>query len=230
MNDGLKTLINKTMELEGLLLLAQSRQQSGVDAALRCLILDKQAEVSGLVNECFAASATDEAATDEAATDIFAEDAVPEPVEMPEPVFQPIPEPVNEPEPEPEEEIKEDYPDEEDALLDEEYADEEDDDDDADEELLEDEEGALTLDEALQRSMSRDLRKAFSLNDRFRFRRELFGNSDVEMTEALNLVETMGSLAEAEEFFYGDKEWDRESPEVKDFMEVIKKHFLSVRS
>lgn len=225
MNDGLKTLINKTMELEGLLLLAQSRQQSGVDAALRCLILDKQAEVSGLVNECFAASATHEAATD-----FFAEDAVPEPVEMPEPVFQPIPEPENEPEPEPEVEIREDYPDEEDALLDEEYADEEDDDDDADEELLEDEEGALTLDEALQRSMSRDLRKAFSLNDRFRFRRELFGNSDVEMTEALNLVETMGSLAEAEEFFYGDKEWDRESPEVKDFMEVIKKHFLSVRS
>ena len=55
-----------------------------------------------------------------------------------------------------------------------------------------------------QFSMSRDLRKAFSLNDRFRYRRELFGNSDVEMNDTLNLVETMHSYSEAEEFFYGD--------------------------
>ena len=46
----------------------------------------------------------------------------------------------------------------------------------------------IRLDEKLARQSSRDLRKAFSLNDRFRFRRELFGNSDPEMNDTLNLL------------------------------------------
>ena len=209
MNADLKTIIDKTMELEGLLMLARSRRESGIDDSLRRLILDKQAEVSRLIDDCFSAAG-------EQHSDMFAGEPLPEPVED----FSEEPVPVAQ--------LVEDD-DDDDVLVDEEEIDDDDEADD-DVELLDEEESALTLDEALQRSMSRDLRKAFSLNDRFRFRRELFGNSDVEMNDALNLVETMGSLAEAEDFFYGDKEWDRESPEVKDFMEVIKKHFLSVRS
>ena len=209
MNADLKTIIDKTMELEGLLMLARSRRESGIDDSLRRLILDKQAEVSRLIDDCFSAAGKQH-------SDMFAGEPLPEPVED----FSEEPVPVAQ--------LVEDD-DDDDVLVDEEEIDDDDEADD-DVELLDEEESALTLDEALQRSMSRDLRKAFSLNDRFRFRRELFGNSDVEMNDALNLVETMGSLAEAEDFFYGDKEWDRESPEVKDFMEVIKKHFLSVRS
>ena len=83
----------------------------------------------------------------------------------------------------------------------------------------------VRLDDVLQRSISKNLKRAFTLNDRFRYRRELFENSDVQMSNALDLVETMHSYAEAEEYFYGDREWDRESPEVKDFMEIIRKHF-----
>ena len=102
---------------------------------------------------------------------------------------------------------------------------------DADEEVVDDEDEdddvPLTLDEALQRNMSRDLRKAFSLNDRFRYRRELFANNDVEMNDTLNLVETMHSFSEAEDFFYGDLEWDKEAPEVIDFMNVIRNHFYN---
>lgn len=84
----------------------------------------------------------------------------------------------------------------------------------------------IKLDEALQRSLSKDLSRAFSLNDRFRYRRELFSNSEVEMRNTLNIVEAMQSYAEAEDYFYGDLEWDSESPEVKDFMVIIKNHFL----
>ena len=84
----------------------------------------------------------------------------------------------------------------------------------------------LTVDEALQRSLSKNLWKAFSLNDHFRYRRELFSNSDLEMRNTINMVEAMQSFAEAEEYFYTDLEWDAESPEVKDFMEIIRKHFL----
>lgn len=104
---------------------------------------------------------------------------------------------------------------------------EEDDDDDFFiEEEDDDDQEIVTLDEALQRSLSKNLWKAFSLNDHFRYRRELFSNSDVEMRNTINMVEAMESFAEAEEYFYNDLEWDAESPEVKDFMEIIKKHFL----
>lgn len=84
----------------------------------------------------------------------------------------------------------------------------------------------LRLDEKLQRSRSKDLKTAFSLNDTFRFRRELFGNSAAEMTDALHMVEAMHSFDEAEDYFYGDLGWDRESDDVKEFMAIIKNHFL----
>lgn len=84
----------------------------------------------------------------------------------------------------------------------------------------------LRLDEKLQRTRSKDLKSAFSLNDTFRFRRELFGNSGAVMTDALHLVEAMQSYDEAEDYFYGDLGWDRESDDVKEFMAIIKNHFL----
>ena len=99
---------------------------------------------------------------------------------------------------------------------------------DAEEEIEEtnDDSEPLRLDEKFQRSRSKDLKSAFSLNDTFRFRRELFGNSAAEMTDALHLVEAMHSFDEAEDYFYGDLGWDRESDDVKEFMAIIKNHFL----
>ncbi|MDE5705518.1 hypothetical protein [Muribaculum sp.] len=85
----------------------------------------------------------------------------------------------------------------------------------------------LRLDEKLAREGSRNLRKAFSLNDRFRFRRELFGNSDIEMSDTLNLVEAMSSYSEAVDYFMTDLQWDADNQEVKDFMEIIEKHFAT---
>ena len=276
MDNAIKDIIDKTLELEGLLLLAQSRAGSELEASVNRLIVSKKDEVAKLIDAAFGGepkcdvepqpivmpiveAATVEEIAEEAETE---EEPIAEPVEEPidEPVEKPavergplenfIPEPIDMPveppvsdifddshlepieEPQPievpaaeDKPIFDDTPlDEEDAPLDEEYEDDEEEDDD---EVLDDDDEALTLDEALQRSMSRDLRKAFSLNDRFRYRRELFGNSDVEMNDTLNLVETMHSYSEAEEFFYGDLEWDSESPEVKDFMAVIRNHFYN---
>lgn len=70
-----------------------------------------------------------------------------------------------------------------------------------------------------------DLRSSFTINDKFRFRRELFGNSDSEFTDALNLVEAMGSYDEAEDYFITDLGWDREMPEVGEFLTVIEHYF-----
>ena len=276
MDNAIKDIIDKTLELEGLLLLAQSRAGSELEASVNRLVILKKEEVAKLIDAAFGGepkcdiepqpivmpideTEADEEVAEEAETEEEpiaepVEEPIDEPVEEPavergplenfihEPIEMPVEppvsdifddshlEPIEEPQPidvpTPEDKpIFDDTPlDEEDAPLDEEYEDDEDDDDD---EALDDDDEALTLDEALQRSMSRDLRKAFSLNDRFRYRRELFGNSDVEMNDTLNLVETMHSYSEAEEFFYGDLEWDSESPEVKDFMAVIRNHFYN---
>ena len=276
MDNAIKDIIDKTLELEGLLLLAQSRAGSELEASVNRLIVSKKDEVAKLIDAAFggepkcdvepqpivmpiveAATVEEIAETIEPEENFIAEpveEPIDEPVEepavergplenfIPEPIEMPVeppvsdifddshlelieePQPIDVPTPE-DKPIFDDTPlDEEDAPLDEEYEDDEEEDDD---EVLDDDDEALTLDEALQRSMSRDLRKAFSLNDRFRYRRELFGNSDVEMNDTLNLVETMHSYSEAEEFFYGDLEWDSESPEVKDFMAVIRNHFYN---
>ena len=66
---------------------------------------------------------------------------------------------------------------------------------------------------------------AFCLNDRFRFKRELFGNSDAEFSSAMNMIAAMDNYDEAEEYFIGELEWDAENPEVVDFMEIIKGYF-----
>ncbi len=84
----------------------------------------------------------------------------------------------------------------------------------------------LTLDEALQRKRIQELRKALSLNDKFRFRRELFGNSDVRMNETLALIDAMESYDEAEDYLYGDLGWDAENPEVAEFMKIVQNRFL----
>lgn len=70
-----------------------------------------------------------------------------------------------------------------------------------------------------------DLRRSFTINDKFRFRRELFGNSDSEFTDALNMVEAMSTYDEAEDYFINDLGWNREMPEVGEFLAVIEGYF-----
>ncbi|MDE6409060.1 MAG: hypothetical protein K2K81_02290 [Muribaculaceae bacterium] len=66
---------------------------------------------------------------------------------------------------------------------------------------------------------------AFCINDRFRFRRELFNDSDAEFNSAMDLVATMEDYEEAEDYFIGDLGWDFEKPEVMDFMAIIRNYF-----
>ena len=84
---------------------------------------------------------------------------------------------------------------------------------------------AMRVDEKLQRSISQDLRKAFSLNDHFRFRRELFGNNEADFDEAINMVENMNTYSEATDYFFNYLGWDEEVPEVKDFLHIVRHHF-----
>lgn len=83
----------------------------------------------------------------------------------------------------------------------------------------------VTLDEKLARDRAKDIYKAFTLNDKFRFRRELFRDSQQEFDEALDIIAQMSTIEEAEEYIYDDLCWDPDSEAVKEFMEVVARHF-----
>jgi len=55
-----------------------------------------------------------------------------------------------------------------------------------------------SLEEKLARERARDIFRAFTLNDKFRFRRELFRNSHDEFDETLNVISQMSSITESE--------------------------------
>ena len=241
MDNSLETLLKQVLELEGLLLIAEKR---GNDVPN--LVIDMIKQKAAAIGEMAGVAASynkqgiDALPDDEPDDDItveFVDDeetasadepvaephsapaaAEPEPVVAPEPsvVSEPEPTPVDEPESEP---VEAPTPAPEEVEPEAEAEEFEPDPDDQ----------PLTLDEALQRDMTKDLRQAFSLNDRYRYRRELFGNSDSVMNETLNLIEAMHSFDEAEDYFYNDLQWEHDSPEVADFMVIIKNHFWNKR-
>ena len=86
-------------------------------------------------------------------------------------------------------------------------------------------EAALRVDEKLGRQRNKDLRSALSVNDRFRFRRELFEDSDAEMNNAFTMIDSMKSMEEAEDYFYDFVGLDKENPAVQEFMEILRLHF-----
>lgn len=85
----------------------------------------------------------------------------------------------------------------------------------------------MTVDEMHLRRECRDLRKAFTLNDKFLFRRELFGGSEQEFYDTIDLLTAMSSLDEAREYLFDDLQWDPENEVVKDFMDIVTNHFKS---
>ncbi|MCC8115457.1 MAG: hypothetical protein LIP03_15965 [Bacteroidales bacterium] len=70
-----------------------------------------------------------------------------------------------------------------------------------------------------------DFTKAFTINDKFRFSRELFGNSQVQFTETVNLVSAMESLDEAYDYFLNDLGWDADNETVSEFLGLVANHF-----
>lgn len=70
-----------------------------------------------------------------------------------------------------------------------------------------------------------DLKKLFTLNDKFLFRRELFGNNDDEFNSTLELIASMPSFEETYEYLFEDLEWNPDDKNVKDFVKIIKAFF-----
>ena len=71
-----------------------------------------------------------------------------------------------------------------------------------------------------------DLRRSISLNDSFRFSRELFGGSMEQMNNVLHQIGEMSSLDAALVFLSSKIKVDEENEAMNDFVELIRKHFI----
>lgn len=85
--------------------------------------------------------------------------------------------------------------------------------------------GPSTLNSKFSTSIDRPL--TLTLNDKFRFRRELFANNDIEFTDTLNVLSAMSNLSEAEDYLYNDLCWDPSNEDVQAFIALLADHFSS---
>lgn len=69
----------------------------------------------------------------------------------------------------------------------------------------------------------------FCINDRFRFRRELFNGSDEAFNGMLDKVSVMYDYEDAEAYFIGIKGLDPEDETVADFLDILKAYYEANR-
>ena len=74
---------------------------------------------------------------------------------------------------------------------------------------------------AKPRKANTALLKAFTLNDKFRFIRDIFNGSEGEFTDTLNVLADMDNAAEATDYLLNDMMLDGENPDVADFLAIV---------
>jgi len=70
-----------------------------------------------------------------------------------------------------------------------------------------------------------DLRRSISLNDSFRFSRELFNGDNEQMNRVIEQISEMSSLETAVAFLGSKVDVNEENEAMADFMEILKKYF-----
>ena len=70
-----------------------------------------------------------------------------------------------------------------------------------------------------------DLRRSISLNDSFRFSRELFNGDSEQMNRVIEQISEMSSLDTAIAFLYSKVNVDEENEAMIEFQELLKKYF-----
>lgn len=73
----------------------------------------------------------------------------------------------------------------------------------------------------------KDIYKLFTINDKFLYRRELFGNSDAQYREALDLISRMDIFEEVQDYFLNDLGWNPEDANAKSFLDTIDKKYFN---
>lgn len=88
------------------------------------------------------------------------------------------------------------------------------------------ERSGLFLNDLIEKQNLSDFRKAFSLNDRFRFRRELFGGDEVRMNKVINDLNDLHSYDDSINYLNNELNWNLEDEAAADFVKLIEKRFL----
>lgn len=84
---------------------------------------------------------------------------------------------------------------------------------------------SISLNDILEKKNLSDFRKAFSLNDRFRFRRELFGGNEEKMNKAISDLNDLSSYEESVTYLNKVLNWNIEDASVADFIKLLEKRF-----
>lgn len=92
--------------------------------------------------------------------------------------------------------------------------------------VIEERSQPLSLNDIIEKRQLSDFRKAFSLNDRFRFRRELFGNSDEKMNEAIDCLNGKQSYEDSLNYIISELHWNMEDETVADFVKLLERRFV----
>jgi len=82
-----------------------------------------------------------------------------------------------------------------------------------------------SLHDSLEKRLVVDVRKALSLNDRFRFQRELFNNDAKCMDKVLDEIGSYKSLAEVLEYLKAKFNWSKDNEPAMDFIKIVIKKF-----
>jgi len=85
--------------------------------------------------------------------------------------------------------------------------------------------GSEFLSDVIGKRLVTDLRKALSINDRFRFQRDLFSGDVHVMDETLRRLNECASFEEAIAFLDDHFRWEWEDKSVSDFKEILEKRF-----
>ena len=78
----------------------------------------------------------------------------------------------------------------------------------------------------MEKAKLTDLRKAFTLNDRFRFCRELFGGDEQQMNCVISELNETASYGQALVLLKNVTDWDFENDSVIDFLKLVERRFL----
>lgn len=75
------------------------------------------------------------------------------------------------------------------------------------------------------RHAPRCLAASFTLNDKYRFIREVFGGNESDFADTLAVLDDMDSFKEAEDYIVSDLMLDSSNPDVADFLDIIASNF-----
>lgn len=70
-----------------------------------------------------------------------------------------------------------------------------------------------------------ELNKCFTLNDTFRFSRELFGGETEEMNRVLKEISSMNAMTDVTTYLSSQFDWGEDNETADEFVEILKRYF-----